>query len=295
MAITGARLVRSFFFFPLSFRLQFSMSIFRTLRLCCVALALVACDGGEIVEDAGTVRDASLRDAALTEAGPPQVDAGSVADAGAPLCAFGTCDPRTGDGCGAMEQCVLEGREATCESVTEPGMLAPGSECTASRECAQGAACFQIEGVGRCARVCCPGDDSECDTDYRCGGSGSLSDGTATEWGRCVMRSTCDVLDPSTSCASREGCYIIDAEGTTECRIAGTLGAGERCAAQEECAGGFFCGGLMPARTCRRICDLELDDCPPSEGTCVQQGHSPDGSGICTLDMATREAMAMDR
>lgn len=260
-----------------------------------LTLALAGCDGGDGLGDGGTVRDASLRDAdglldaGFVEAGPLPRDGGAGADAGALLCELGICDPRTGSGCSTGEQCVLVGAEPSC--VTTPGLLEPGVECVDNAECEPGSACFEVDGVGRCAAVCCPGDDSECDGDSRCGGSGTLFDGTPTDWGQCVPRVECDVLEPSAECASREGCYIVDAEGATECRLAGVVDAGGTCYSQEECASGFFCGGLPPARTCRRICDLELDDCPPSEGSCVQQGHSPEGSGICTLDMAARAAM----
>lgn len=263
--------------------------------VCCASLALGGCDPEGPASDGGLYRDATftdsggLLDGGIPEAGPPRPD-GSISDAGGPACDTSTCDPRSGEGCGAPSSCVLVEAEPACHEAA--GGLAPGMDCTSTEDCAVGAACFEVEGRGLCARICCPGDSAACDGDQTCGGSGRLVDGTASEWGRCLPRRTCDVLDPTSTCEAREGCYIVDLEGTTECRYAGTAGAGEPCVDQQDCQAGFFCGGIGAAKSCRRICDLARMDCPAAEGRCVRQAHSPDGSGICTLDMATREQMS---
>ncbi len=259
-----------------------------------LAAAMAGCDGGPTVMDGGVIMDARVRDASglldggVSEAGPA-LDASSRVDASVPRC-VSACDPRSGDGCGSAGRCVLSASEPTC--VAMPGALAPGSDCTDTTECAPGAACFEVEGVGRCQRICCPGDESACDVEESCSGSGRLVDGAETEWGRCLPSRSCDVLDAAADCEAREGCYIVGSDGQTECRYAGAGGPGDPCVAQQDCGPGFFCGGVDPARRCRRICDARNDDCPIDEGRCVVQAHSPDGSGICTIDMATRQAMA---
>jgi hypothetical protein len=120
-----------------------------------------------------------------------------------------------------------------------------------------------------------------------CAGSGVLVDGSETSWGRCLPPRSCDVLHPERSCVAREGCYIVGADGSTECRVAGEGGAGAVCSEQEDCQSGFFCGGIGDNRRCVRICRIGSDDCPSEEGRCIAQAHSPDGTGFCTLDAMT--------
>ncbi|MCB9592225.1 MAG: hypothetical protein H6719_05795 [Sandaracinaceae bacterium] len=95
------------------------------------------------------------------------------------------------------------------------------------------------------------------------------------------------MLRPEETCEPREGCYLIDTTMMTECRIAGTAAAGEPCEVQEDCRGGLYCGGIAAARRCVRLCDVRADNCPTAEGRCVAQTHTPDGVGLCTLDMMT--------
>ena len=253
-------------------------------------LAVEGCDDGLTpTQDGAPVRDAAvsdgggLLDAGSYDAALPAVDAGR-ADAGPALCVETVCDPRTADGC-TGGACALWGDSASCQDAA--GSLGPGAECTTVDACAAGLACFDVEGVGRCGRICCPGDDLACTDGSSCGGAGVLVDGAPTVWGRCLARRSCDVLSPSTSCEPREGCYIVDATGTTECRVAGAAGSGESCNVQEDCSGGFFCGGIGATKRCVRICALGADDCPVAEGRCVAQVHTPAGSGLCTFDAMT--------
>ena len=108
-----------------------------------------------------------------------------------------------------------------------------------------------------------------------------------TLWGRCLEARSCDVLAPAMSCLPGEGCYIVDALGRTECRVSGTAGAGESCVLPEDCAPGFFCGGLS-SRHCIRICRIGQNDCPAPEGRCIAQAHSPTGTGFCSADMTAQ-------
>ncbi|MEC7518725.1 MAG: hypothetical protein VYE22_02615 [Myxococcota bacterium] len=250
-------------------------------------LGAVGCDEAPPGSDGGLTRDAALVDGGgLLDAGAPigdatVRDAGLAADAGAPLCADAVCDPRSADGC-AEGSCVLAGETASCE--LEAGSQSVGSECADTGACAPGLACFRDGDRGVCGRICCPGDGSACGDGATCGGSGELIDGATTSWGRCLARRSCDVLSPESTCEPREGCYIVDGMGSTECRVAGTAGAGDDCEVQEDCQSGFFCGGVG-SRRCVRICEVGAGDCP--EGRCMAQAHSPSGTGFCTLDMMT--------
>jgi hypothetical protein len=109
--------------------------------------------------------------------------------------------------------------------------------------------------------------------------------GTRVSWGECGPPRPCDLFAPEDACAPREGCYLVDLEGRTECRVAGVAGPGEACDAQEDCRGGFFCAGLGE-RACLRVCRIDADDCPAGEGRCIAQAHSPEGTGFCTEDAA---------
>jgi hypothetical protein len=254
-------------------------------------LGAPGCDSGASPgPDGSPLRDAALVDGgglldggASGDAGAPAADAGA-ADAGPALCVATECDPRSPDGC-SEGRCVLWSDAASCE--LDAGALGPGAECTELGQCAPGLACFRQDGVGVCGRICCPSDGSTCAEDARCGGSGALVDGTETSWGRCLPPRACDLLDPSSACEEREGCYIVDATGTTECRVAGRGDVGASCEEPEDCKAGFFCGGLSPVRRCVRICRIGEDDCPEAEGRCVDPGsHTPEGVGVCTLDTA---------
>lgn len=253
-------------------------------------LSIAACDALEHHEpDGAWTLDAALVDGsglldggtAAGEGGVSRGDASAASDAGAAsACGISMCDPRSPD-C-PDGRCVLWGAVASCEEAA--GSYASDAPCETVTECAPGLACFQSDAGGVCGRVCCPSDELACTGDAVCGGGGVLVDGTETSWGRCLPPRSCDVLRPAEVCAPREGCYILDTSGRAECRVAGTAGAGEACAAQSDCQAGFFCGGITPNQTCVRICRLGAGDCPSDEGRCVAQAHSPAGSGFCTAD-----------
>lgn len=254
------------------------------LSLLLTSFVLAGCDASApATPDARVPRDAALLDGGpLLDGGAPHDSGAPITDAGASLCLVAACDPRSPDGCDEGS-CVLWTESSSCE--TSPGGYSAGTSCASTMDCAPGLACFLTPEGGKCGRICCPGD--ECTDGAICAGSGVLVDGTESSWGRCLPPRSCDVLRPSESCESREGCYIVDAEGATQCRVAGTAGAGEACAAQEDCQSGFFCGGITGSRRCVRICRLGAGECPASEGRCVAQAHSPEGTGFCTLDATT--------
>lgn len=241
--------------------------------------------------DGGPGRDAALVDGGgLLDASAPRDaarDAGASATDAGPggLCWSAACDPRAPD-CLDGASCVLWAEASSC--VDSPGSYAANAACESVMDCTPGLACFRTsDGSGVCGRVCCPGDPAACVDGAVCGGSGVLVDGTPTSWGRCLPPRSCSLLRPDESCDEREGCYIVDLERTTECRVAGTGGPGDACVAQTDCQAGFFCGGLADALRCVRICRLEANECPSGEGRCIAQRHSPEGTGFCTVDMLT--------
>ena len=253
------------------------------------------CDSEPIGLDGSLMRDATVGDgggfldagAAASDAGGPASDAGAI-DAGAPLCDRRACDPRAAASSCIAGPCALWSTSPTCEATT-PGTLTVGMPCADVQACGDGLACFLDEagGTGLCGRICCPTDGAACAVGSSCGGSGVLVDGTETRWGRCLAIRSCNVLRPGEVCEPREGCYLIDGSRMTECRVAGAGGAGDGCEAQEDCQAGFFCGGIAAARRCVRLCSVVDDTCPATEGRCIAQSHTPDGVGLCTMDMTT--------
>lgn len=237
-------------------------------------------DGG--VRPADATPDVRLLDAPIDDSAPPPRDADAAAD-GAPMpaaCPAGECDPSRAGDCGDAACTIGADGQAHCTMAAGTG--AAGSPCTESGQCQPGLGCFGADGIGTCAQVCCPGELALCPGDLRCH-SGTLADGTSTPWGYCAPARTCDVLRPTSSCRPGEGCYIVEADGGTECRFSGMGEAGAPCMVPEDCAAGFFCGGLR-TRTCRRICSLDDPmSCPEGEGRCVAYSYSPEGTGICTV------------
>lgn len=260
-----------------------------TRSLLALTFLLAACDPhGPEVPDGSLDRDAMVGDSGgLLDGGSSDASVPlPTPDAGLATCDVSVCDPAVEESCPAGA-CVLWGAEPNCADMM-PGTTGPGMPCADTTECGPGLACFEEAGAGVCARVCCPGDAMACAVGSRCGGSGVLVDGTETGWGRCLALRSCDVLRPD-ACEPREGCYLIEA-GTrtqTECRVAGVAGAGELCVEQQECADGFFCGGVGSTTRCVRFCDVAADRCPTEEGRCVAGAHLPDGVGLCTMDATT--------
>jgi len=268
-----------------------SSSLSVLLALVTTLPCLTACDVGPELRDAPAAFDS-----ALTEGGIIRDDTSATFDAAAidggrdagPATCESVCDPRSsGDGCIDEMRCVLSAEEPACSVAFGPAEA--GEACTALDACAPGLACFRAARTtgGVCGLVCCPGDGTRCPGSARCGGDGMLVDGTTTAWGRCVPPRPCSVLSPELTCEAREGCYVIDGVGGTECRLAGTGEAGDSCTVPEDCAGGLFCGGLSE-RTCLRICSLTMTRACTSDERCVAQTYSPDGTGICIARAGAR-------
>lgn len=253
-----------------------------------VALVLTLGVGGcEIHEgEQGMADPARSRDAAPADGGTSLLGATAAnpADAGGPAyrptCPAPFCDPRLGGQCPGGT-CALRGEVPTCG---EPGLSLEGERCEHADACAPGLSCVLALGAGVCRRLCCPGPASEpaepssCPAGTRCGGSGQLVDGTTTEWGSCEPIRRCELFGMLQGCELREACYIVDADGHTECRIAGTAQAGEACRRPEDCGPKLFCGLLT--QRCVPICQLDQNNCEPG-ARCIAQAHSPRGTGFC--------------
>lgn len=242
-------------------------------------------DAYRIVEEAGLVyHDATLVDAATPpDAAPPSTDTSSPS-----VCA-GTCDPTDATSCAPGEVCVLDGAEPRC--VTTAGVLARGMPCVTVSDCRGGLGCFRaasgaVQGV--CDVPCCPGDTGTCSGVSLCGGERTLVDGTATSFGRCVNPQTCSLLD-SASCHAGEGCYVLSADGATECRTAGTIAEGQTCDTASSCAPGLLCVGL-DQRVCVRVCAIADGDADCATGErCQRQAYTPYDAGVCVMTQAARQ------
>ncbi len=231
------------------------------------------------VVDASVPQDAPSGDA--TPSADARPDGADDASTGGVLCPSDPlCDPVTGLGCGTDGWCVLQGDVPRC--VSSAGDGAEGAPCDSVRACRVGLACFQVGGRAVCLRPCC--EESTCGFGARCVAGARLANGMEPPWGRCTTARRCDVLAQS-GCSDGEGCYIVDASGTTSCRPAGRGGAGDPCRQQEDCRPGFYCGGALGEGRCVRICALDGSDggCPSEEGSCVRAGASPEGTGLCVF------------
>lgn len=258
------------------------------VRALAIASALlVGCSStGPSGVDASAPRDGTVVDSTISNADAAS-DAGAAADAalgdaGGPSCG-GSCDPRATSACGAAMVCRFAsgGPACTASATADAGLAGVGSPCASESDCAAGSTCFADGVSGVCGRACCA-TRSDCEATERCRGDGLLIDGSATAWGECLPPLGCDLAHPH--CGAREGCYIVDGGGTTECLIAGSVASGGSCDGVADCAPGFVCTGLT-TQTCVAICWLASTE--PHQGCaatehCVAQAYSPAGTGICT-------------
>lgn len=253
-----------------------------------ISLLAAACsdDGTDPPPTDSGVRDSTT----IVDGGDPDtsvpMDAGADAmlpDAAPPTCS-GDCVPSGDGGCGDGGVCTLSAAEPMC--VVEVGTKVAGANCESTIDCLPGLGCFARGSEAICAHVCCPSDDiGTCPGIETCSGSGVLVDGTATDWWSCVGARSCDVLAQPSGCEADEGCYIVSPDAETNCLRAGTQEVAEPCARQNDCSPGLFCSA---GGECLRICDIGATSgdavCPSAEGLCQAYPHSPDGSGVCTVD-----------
>lgn len=258
----------------------------RWVGLCVLlAVGLGSCgdDGSEEALDTVDT-DAGPENLSGARVGTASWDGSNLGDAEPIVCPTEACDPDSQD-C-AEGTCTLKDDATVCVPAT--GTVQEGQSCSGSAQCDVGLACFQTSAGNRCQRICCPGDDSFCAEDEKCGGSGQLVEGSAQlAWGYCTpVRQDCDVFDYQATCELGEACYVVSPEGDTACLRAGTATVGDSCgykgqAIQNVCAPTLVC---LAGKTCQRLCGLEVDTehtCGPEEGDCVLSGFTPQDVGLC--------------
>ena len=231
-----------------------------------------------------TLPDAGLDSGGLMDGGVPfpPGDAGAPTTQAAAFCgtfvaaAGFECDVRQADACGARAWCAIADRGARCESSAP---RAEGEPCTRSSECGPVLGCFGEPGHGRCGRLCC--GNAGCAEGEFCGGDGKLADGYASDVRQCLPVDGCNVLAPSVSCPTGEGCYIVTEHGATACLPEGGLPLGARCERPQDCSPGGACVGAG-ATACVQVCALSAPGSCGEGETCRPQAHTPSGAGLCT-------------
>jgi hypothetical protein len=251
------------------------------------ALALAApinCGGDD--DDEATPTDGGADD---SPTGFPEVvldGGGEIPDApnGANLCADGTCNYQTQEGCTAEESCspVFASGQVN-PGCTTPGTVGLGEACEEWTDCARGTFCAD----GACRKLCCGGDWSACPTGESCirqlqirnpQNQAIIDAGVDL----CFPVGTCDVLDVD-SCADEPGrsCQIVDPVGNVACGRAGTAGIGEDCGTATLCGAGMSCVGGECRKLCRAVEGVTETGCRSDE-SCIHFRRDPAGVGECT-------------
>lgn len=207
-------------------------------------------------------------------------DGGDDGGDGPVACEDAVCNPVVGAGCEGPLACVLVAEQVACGTA---GVGLEGAACDAVSDCGPGLACFkQGSGPALCERVCCGAADPCAALDQKCVEAGVLVDNTATPWGHCVDRVTCNPTESGGPCGEGLSCYVASGSGSTDCLPTGAGVAGESCAVPEDCAPGHVCAGIG-AKSCRALCDLDDGDAVCGEDErCVAYAYTPDGAGVCT-------------
>jgi hypothetical protein len=217
-------------------------------------------------------------------------------------CPPGVCDYQSQSGCAANENCFphydpkSNSVSATCG---QAGNQQSGQPCDSSGQlCARGFICVD----GACAKACCGGDSTTCDTGQKCirqAVAFKTSSGAVIAYdeglGTCAAVGNCDLLDVK-SCAGdakRPVCRIVDPDGDVACAPSGDRTLGDDCDADHQCGPGQHCAGNADTAVaaiiqtkCVRFCGFGSCNsepaCPDSEGLCVHFTRDPEGVGECT-------------
>jgi len=261
-----------------------------------MALATGACgsssSGGPDAEAGLGPRDAQIIDAVTVFDAPGDAVGAGDGDARlppvSPTCDIGSCDPRREGSCDAGAVCEIRRGTTACSEEPSVGLM-EGMNCYSPQDCAPGLVCSlgRALEVGLCRRPCCPrGSVEDCRGGERCAyPARDPANAWAWTWGHCVPPRPCDPLASGSVCDLREACYIVGAEGQTDCMNAGGRMIAEACERQNDCAPGLYCARAGDGvGACVRVCSLADDRsvCLPDEGRCVEYSHTPDGLGLCT-------------
>lgn len=200
------------------------------------------------------------------------------------------CDPRDPTACADGFACRAgDSGDPTCVAA---GLGDEAAACGSGDDCTAGLSCFMTGQNATCARPCCGPQD--CDEGEWCADATVANLDPQPGFGRCRPYTMCDVEANGSSvddgCGTDHACYIVASGRVTDCRPEGLAVTGEACAEQNDCAGGFFCAGFGSDRSCVRICALDVTgSCPGSEGSCQAYAQTPDGTGLCTVEAASRQ------
>lgn len=172
-------------------------------------------------------------------------------------------------GCAAEQMCALipaGGRECI-----DAGTVAPGETCAAG-QCTPGHVCVdnQTNGPPFCHEFC--------DADDDCSPPGGLCVLTVGNDADPVCSQNCDPISGVGCSISGMKCDLGQEAGGqmrffTRCTGAGTLGQGEICTSQSQCAAGLSCFNIngQPDKQCLTWCNPASPNCPVST-TCGSFG-----------------------
>jgi hypothetical protein len=211
------------------------------------------------------------------------------ADAGGANSDAGLCDPFANLGCSTGQKCTAlqvgstlvlgcgsKGTKKAGDACTQE--LADGGGRTTGDNCADGLACFTLQGEsGAACRQFCS-DDHPCPSTFGCT---LTAPGNAGRY--CSPVATCMPLE-QTGCKSSEACYA-DGNGA-QCATAGTKKAGEACVAANECERGTSCASVGGAASrCSQFCSKAVGGTPvcPAGKTCFALSGATlePNTGVC--------------
>ena len=203
---------------------------------------------------------------------------------GEDLCAEGTCNYQSQEGCAANQACtpVFAGGQVN-PGCTAAGPRTLGQECEQWTDCARGQFCAD----GVCRKLCCGGDWTGCPEGQSCIRQLSIRDPRTQAIidagvDLCFPVGTCDVLDVD-SCAEEPGrsCQIVDPLGNVACARAGSAALGEECSVQALCGAGMSCVGGRCRQLCRAVAGVTDTGCQSGE-SCIHYRRDPPDVGECT-------------
>lgn len=207
------------------------------------------------------------------EAPAPRDDAGF--ECGADV---GPCDPVTGTGCAAGQDCRLVATTPFESACGAAGAGAVGSVCAREAQCAAGLHCV----AGFCLSLCCFGaaGDAACGSRYgrlsRCVGNTDLQPISA-----CTAMNRCEYTSPS-ACAAPLACDVYSTAGHARCGTRGAVPLGGACRLFNDCVAGLSCRLLVPPEgECVPLCNPLVSARCKDGSRCVGYGNTPRDWGYC--------------
>lgn len=188
-----------------------------------------------------------------------------------------------GGGGSTSDDCKLEFDGQVVNGVCSvSGTQAAGAPCLSAADCLPGHGCVD---PGECRPYCC-GDLEACPSEPDTVPTTYCELRTMAVMGTPVIGATIPVCVPVTpcellndaSCGMGLTCTIVRNDGSTSCVVPGTGEDGDPC----PCAPGHLCS--TGSNTCKQLCRVGMDDCPPSAPSCQGGVTTPMGFGICVAN-----------